>query len=621
MPPNPVKASTSTLFVLDNTDKHQCSEAEAESLLTPKLASQTTPRLSFRQHILPLALSFLFGIVFCLVALACLNPDEPSNNEPNHPTRPRKPVFNYETKTITLFWTATNTSQSPDGVPTSLHFHGMIQRDTAFADGPAAVTQCPVAPGATFVYNFTTEETAGSFWWHAHYHLHILDGLRVKTYSQDVAFQLADWYHEQSEDLLGWYLDSTTNPGGNEPVWNSGLINGVGQFNCSDAPDIACETREPFVQVVDPESTVRLRILNTATFAAFLFSVDAHSLTVIEVDGVGVVPYVVDSLTINVGQRYSVLITASQKPGNYWIRAKMYHGNPWTSMPHLPPGFNPDVRAILRYKGITQRPLQMIPTLQTPTPPTEQDTYLYQFDFQTLPGDTYQKAYNTLSKLSPTSSSSQKWIPIFTSSSFYQPAKPDAPLLLQAHTNGSSWIPPPSANAVWLSPDRVIDFVIVNTDPGEHPMHIHGHVFWVLATGVANSTRNIPRQVEGRRDALRRDVVTVPACPNDGEECYPAGFVDFPEYEKPVLEGRKDRYPVAESEPATWFGYSVIRMVSDNPGLWLFHCHISWHMATGLGISLVESIEELQKLEKPWTVTDTCDSFGKWKGESEGSTP
>ncbi|KAJ3058559.1 hypothetical protein HDU99_006751, partial [Rhizoclosmatium hyalinum] len=289
MPPNPVKASTSTLFVLDNSDKHQCSEAEAESLLTPKLASQTTPRLSFRQHILPLALSFLFGIVFCFVALACLNPDKPSNNEPNHPTRPRKPVFNYETKTITLFWTATNTSQSPDGVtrfalginnlpghesgihanqgdriiihfknglkvPTSLHFHGMIQRDTAFADGPAAVTQCPVAPGATFVYNFTTEETAGSFWWHAHYHLHILDGLRgpfiinnpneVKTYSQDVVFQLADWYHEQSEDLLGWYLDSTTNPGGNEPVWNSGLINGVGQFNCSDAPHIACEARE-----------------------------------------------------------------------------------------------------------------------------------------------------------------------------------------------------------------------------------------------------------------------------------------------------------------------------------------------------------------------------------------
>jgi iron transport multicopper oxidase len=30
---------------------------------------------------------------------------------------------------------------------TSLHFHGMKQHDTPFMDGPAGVTQCPIAPG------------------------------------------------------------------------------------------------------------------------------------------------------------------------------------------------------------------------------------------------------------------------------------------------------------------------------------------------------------------------------------------------------------------------------------------------------------------------------------------
>jgi iron transport multicopper oxidase len=30
---------------------------------------------------------------------------------------------------------------------TSLHFHGLKQHDTPFMDGPAGVTQCPIAPG------------------------------------------------------------------------------------------------------------------------------------------------------------------------------------------------------------------------------------------------------------------------------------------------------------------------------------------------------------------------------------------------------------------------------------------------------------------------------------------
>jgi hypothetical protein len=49
----------------------------------------------------------------------------------------------------------------------------------------------------------------------------------------DAMVQLADWYHDQSEDLLALYLDGLSNPEGNEPVFQSGLINGKGQFNCS----------------------------------------------------------------------------------------------------------------------------------------------------------------------------------------------------------------------------------------------------------------------------------------------------------------------------------------------------------------------------------------------------
>lgn len=30
--------------------------------------------------------------------------------------------------------------------------------------------------------------------------------------------------------------------------------------------------------------------------------------------------------------------------------------------------------------------------------------------------------------------------------------------------------------------------------------------------------------------------------------------------------------------------YAVLRFRADNPGVWLFHCHILWHLATGMAM-------------------------------------
>jgi iron transport multicopper oxidase len=50
---------------------------------------------------------------------------------------------------------------------TSLHFHGLFQQGTNFEDGPVGVTQCPIPPGQSFVYQFRLNQT-GTYWWHAH---------------------------------------------------------------------------------------------------------------------------------------------------------------------------------------------------------------------------------------------------------------------------------------------------------------------------------------------------------------------------------------------------------------------------------------------------------------------
>jgi iron transport multicopper oxidase len=73
------------------------------------------------------------------------------------------------------------------------------------------------------------------------------------------------------------------------------------------------------------------------------FSIDQHSLRIIESDGISTAPLVVDSIQIFAGQRYSFILEAKQKVDNYWIRA----------LPNIGPvGFDGGVNsAILRYVG------------------------------------------------------------------------------------------------------------------------------------------------------------------------------------------------------------------------------------------------------------------------------
>jgi len=54
-------------------------------------------------------------------------------------------------------------------------------------------------------------------------------------------------------------------------------------------------------------------------------------------------------------------------------------------------------------------------------------------------------------------------------------------------------------------------------------------------------------------------------------------------------------------------GYIVLRFQANNPGIWLFHCHIEWHVDQGLIATMVEAPLELQKtLTIPQNHFDAC---------------
>lgn len=41
----------------------------------------------------------------------------------------------------------------------------------------------------------------------------------------------------------------------------------------------------------------------------------------------------------------------------------------------------------------------------------------------------------------------------------------------------------------------------------------------------------------------------------------------------------------------------AIRFIADNPGVWLFHCHIDWHMLTGMATAFVVGRKEIEKMK------------------------
>ncbi|KAI8611842.1 Cupredoxin [Chytriomyces sp. MP71] len=502
-------------------------------------------------------------------------------------------------------------------VPTSIHFHGLFQQGSGFMDGPVGITQCAIAPGKSYTYDFTVAQF-GTFFWHGHFGIQSVDGLRgpfiiqnpsgERQYDSDYTLQLADWYHSSSKNLLASYQNSTLNPNGSEPVWVTGVINGIGQVNCSSLMSYTlCDSHKgPYNFILQPGTSNRIRVVNTGIFAAFLFSIDGHDLTIIEVDGTLVEPYTVSMLTVNVAQRYSVLVKTDAHPGNYMVRGDMYHGDPWTSMPEMPPGFQPNVTAVLTYAGVplSDAPTQvdsgklkagMLDDMQLhpinppkacPANPTNVQSFLFEFSFATRESDTFQKSYPIIRTLH-----NNTWNTIVNSSR-------------------------PTDNVVFIDAGQTIDILIRNDDSGEHPFHIHGHNFWILASGVSNSIATVPRLYTATNPPVR-DVVTVKACPHDDQGCLAGNVTQFDGY-----PGR--RKPDANALPATaeddtWFGYVMIRFVADNPGVWLFHCHIGWHLSAGLAVAFVEGAASVPSaLTLGSQATRTCADIAQWNGEIEG---
>ncbi|OBT62136.1 hypothetical protein VE03_08311 [Pseudogymnoascus sp. 23342-1-I1] len=435
---------------------------------------------------------------------------------------------------------------------TSLHFHGLRQNYTNPNDGVVSITQCPLAPGESITYTWRATQY-GTSWYHSHFALQawegvlggiIINGPATANYDEDAGVLfLNDWTHDTVDSMYA--AAETTGP----PTLDNGLINGTNVYDTGGSR---------FEMEFVSGTSYRLRLINGAIDTMFKFMIDDHTIEVIAMDFVPIVPYNTTYLNIGIGQRYDIIVTADQATADYWMRAI-----PQTTCSDNDSADN--IKGIVRYDSTS-----------TSDPTTSAYSYTDSCDDEAMSdlvpylaldasdSDVSDDFAVTIGK----SGNVFKWF--MAATTFV--AEWDNPTLLQiyegddAYTTASHVIELPTA-------DEWVYFIIETTNAVPHPIHLHGHDFSILAQGTGTYATVAPTLQ--LTNPPRRDVAMLPGG-----------------------------------------GYLVIGFQTDNPGAWLMHCHIGWHTSEGFALQLVERASEITALIDDTVLSDTCTAWNTYVSTS-----
>ncbi|KIV78018.1 hypothetical protein PV11_09785 [Exophiala sideris] len=386
-----------------------------------------------------------------------------------------------------------------------------------------------------------------------------------------------DYYHNLSSQLLFSYLEPDNENA--EPIPVGALING----QSSASFDLTAGQNH------------RLRIINVGAFATFEVNVDKHDFAITEADGTDLHPVLSDMLTINPAQRYSIILSANDTERSAsWLHARMnthcfaeqtdsrfealaqirYHSDQETT-----DSVEPDPTSPLSAECGDMSLSSFKPVQQFPAPSKPDASFYIRTNFE-IGAHRLSRGFFNSSSFRPenTSPALHRMISgieaLNTSFSVLTPPPEIIPTIfgphpfppLQDHIGVNTAAYDSSKELVIQTPTtgKVLDFIFVNFDDGSHPLHLHGHKFWVLGQGkgyppesIMNLAGEEPRDEAAEIDLsnpLRRDTAVVQA-----------------------------------------FAWMHIRVLLDNPGMWLFHCHVAWHAEAGMGMMLAVGVEDIAK--------------------------
>nr|POF06253.1 oxidoreductase ops5 [Quercus suber] len=397
----------------------------------------------------------------------------------------------------------------------------------------------------------------------------IIHGPTDAHYDEDLGpVMLSDWFHRYYYDIVEQVM-APASKGLPPPFSNNNLINGKMNYPCAKS-ELNCTANAGISTFhFTAGKTYRLRLINSGAEATQKFSIDGHKLTVIANDFVEIVPYTTDVVTLGIGQRSDVLVTASGKPTDaVWMRSVL---GPCT----LADGVSPVAFAAVYYQDANTT---AVPTTQTSITAAE---------IANCNNDALELTRPLYPIAPPPHPQSVQQVNLTyqnngTHNLFYMNNSPfrtnyNDPVLLDAKLGHNDY--PAEYNVYNFGSSKSIQIVLYNYAPpiiGTHPMHIHGHNMYILAMG----TGIWDGKVVNPHNPQRRDVQVLPGAAS------------------PTVPG-----------------YIVIQIDADNPGVWPFHCHIAWHVSAGLYINILERPDEIQKdMRIPSTNAQSCRDWSAWTG-------
>ncbi|XP_062183127.1 laccase-25-like [Phragmites australis] len=451
------------------------------------------------------------------------------------------------------------------------------------------VTQCPIRPGRRYTYRYNATGQEGTLWWHAHSSMlraTVHGAIVIKPRSGEQGYPFPKPENEEIILLGEWwnrnvfYLEREAFLTG-IPVApaDAYTINGKpGDFNkCSGSN----RKRRTYKLIVQRNSTYLLRIINAGVNMPLFFKVAGHTFTVVAADASYTTPYKTDVIVVAPGQTVDALMVADATPSRrYYMVASPYQ----SAHPNL--GFSKTIAtAVVEYVGAPntarRRPLmaQMPPCTDTatahrflasltalvrpghPTVPLAVDTRMFVTiglgSADCRPEQTrcnrkqqvFAGSMNNASFVLPTTMSLLE-AHFRNVTGVYTRDFPDKPPVVFDYTK-----PPRNMDITTTKSTKVktvaynatVEMVLQNTAlvaRESHPMHLHGHNFFVLAQGFGNFNRDTAVKRYNLVNPQERNTLAVP--------------------------------------PGGW---AVIRFLANNPGMWIMHCHFDAHLPIGLAMA------------------------------------
>ncbi|XP_078162177.1 putative laccase-9 isoform X2 [Carex rostrata] len=470
----------------------------------------------------------------------------------------------------------------------TIHWHGIDQPRDPWSDGPEYITQCPIQPRANYTQRIQLTDEEGTLWWHAHseFERATVHGAIVIHPKLGTTFPFPKPHKEFTLILGEWFNKNITD------VYQSVVGNGSVQSDLSDANTIngqpgdfmPCSANETFKAQVEQGKMYLLRVINAAMENTFFFGVSGHNVTVVGTDASYTKPYMNKYIMITPGQTMDLLLQANQfknssSPFRYYMIAALYSDESSQALKD-----SNEAVAILEYKTNYFSP-SIRPVFTSL--PKENDTIAsaaFTIGLRSLASSDDPavvtkavdvKMYITLSlneQLCPkgytcTGLNGSRLAASMNNASFQNPKIavldayynsiagvyttefPDQPPLFFNFTDAqyqeNAKFVDKSTKVKVLKYNTTVEIVFQGTNivdgQGTHPIHLHGHRFYVIGRGTGNFDNTTDPLSYNLFDPPHQNTLGVPKN-----------------------------------------GWATIRFRAANPGVWFMHCHFERHNIWGM---------------------------------------